>query len=1137
MSANPLLPALEPSHCAVVEACAGSGKTWLLVSRMLRLLLAGAAPAELLAITFTRKAAAEMQARLDTWLADLALMPDAEVLDFLEQRGLSGAVARAALPAARGLLEKVLATPPMITTFHGWFFHLIARAPLPLRLPGEVLEDAALLREEAWFALAETLGRKRGGPEESAFRELASEFSLSSLRGLLNALLTRRAEWWAAGQGHDDPVAIACAALEERLGVSEADDTAETLLADARFIGDLAEYRGLAARNGAMGLKTDVERAEQLALAESLATLASLFLTQAGTPRACKLSDALGKRLGADAPIYVELHHRLAEQVLQTLDRQAEQRALRLNRLVLTVGQAYLDTYQRLKNERGGLDFSDGELEAARLLDDDEAAGAILSRLDARWKHLLLDEFQDSNPLQWRILQAWLAAYGADGARPTVFLVGDPKQSIYRFRRAEPRLFAVAADWLEANFQARHFPLNDTRRCAPRVVAWVNALFSGRADYPLFTAHGAHQTTLPGHCELHLAEAGNTAAEAPIAFRDPLTQAPARAPHKREQEAAWVARRINQIVGHLVLADGNSATFGDITLLYSKRRDLDVFEAAFKAAAIPFVGDRRGGLLASLEATDLMALLGILSSPLDDLALAQTLKCPVFGFSDDDLKYLAAPPHPRPLIEPLPFGISRGERGANWWQRLHAWAAQTDAPPHVARAARLLDAWRGVAGHLPVHDLLDRIFHEGEVIKRYGATVAAHLRAGVLANLEGLLGLSLGLSGGRYPSLPRFLDELKQLRDKAGQDAPDEPPASDGDAVRMLTIHAAKGLEAPVIFLIKADDGEGRDEHSGVIMDWPPGQDRPAHFSIYGPKAWRGGGRDDLLAREAEQAAREHLNLLYVAMTRARQALFVSGLQEAGKATSSKMEPAHWLGLLKTALERAEMAGLPEMAWLPSPSGVSSDLAAVFGQPSRMLGSSIRGAGGEGTTVDQAFAPDQAPYPHPDPLPEGEGATAPIGQLRPSSGPEADFGNAVHACLEWITEGMDVGDAVRKLTASYGLGPEAGERVADTVRRILAIAELAPAFDPTRHLRAHNEMEFLDGEGGAFRIDRLVEFSEEIWVLDYKTGGIDEPDLTRRALPYREQIEGYRAAARQLYRGRTVRAALVFADGMVWWLV
>ena len=1073
--ANALLPAIDPARSAVVEACAGSGKTWLLVSRMLRLLLAGAAPSELLAITFTRKAAAEMQARLDAWLTDLALLPDADALEFLAQRGITGQTAHDLLPTARGLLERVLAAPPLITTFHGWFFHLLARAPLSLRLPGEVLEDAALLREEAWFAFAEALGRTRGGAEETAFRELVGELSLSSVRGLLAALLARRAEWWAAGQGEANPVAAASEALAARLGVSEADDPTAALLEDPGFRCDLAEFQALLEANAGSGLSSDAARAARIASvidAEASAALDALhgvLLTRDGTVRSCKLSEALSKRLGGAAQRYVDLHHGLAGRLLQTLDRLAEQRALRLNRLGLTAGQAYLNAYQRLKDERGGLDFSDAELEAARLLDDEEAAGAVLMKLDARWKHLLLDEFQDTTPLQWRILQAWLAAYGADGERPTVFLVGDPKQSIYRFRRAEPRLFATAADWLAENYQARRYPQNETRRCAPRVVAWVNALFGGRDDYPVFTAHSAHQSGLPGCCEIHLAEPGDALAPAAIRFRDPLAQAPATPAPKRLHEAAWVAARIAAIVGHLELADGAGgsrlADYRDITLLYAKRRDLDVFEAAFKRVGIPYVGDRRGGLLASLEAEDLVALLTVLVSPLDDLALAQSLKCPVFGCTDEDLEHLACGEGP-------------------WWLRLLAWSKAPAAPARIVRAAHLLAAWRQVAGPLPVHDLLDRVFHEGELRSRYAAAVAPHLRAGVLANLDGVLGLSLGLSGGRFPSLPRFLDELRQLRDKAGQDAPDEPPTSDANAVRMLTIHAAKGLEAAVVCLIKADEGDGRDEHYGVIMDWPPVARRPVHFSLHGPKAWRGAGRDDLFAQEAEQAARERLNLLYVAMTRARQALFISGVVAADK------PPAHWLGLAQTALQQAAMAGLPMSCWRDA-----------------------------GTVAVLANPPVAAP---------GAGIP-PIGQYRPPVGPEAEFGIAVHACLEWITEGLAEADAHARL------GITADSPIAAAVRRILAIPELAAAFDPTRHLCARNEMEFLDGSGQSFRIDRLVEFADAVWVLDYKTGSLDEPDPACRALPYLAQLDGYREAARQLYPDKPVRTALVFTDGAVEW--
>ena len=237
-----LLPALDPAGSAVVEACAGSGKTWLLVSRMIRLLLAGAAPSELLAITFTRKAAAEMRNRLDGWLTDLALSPDEEAIEFLVQRGLAEADARVVLPNARGLLEKVLtARPgPMITTFHGWFFHLLSHAPLSLRRPGEVIEDAVLLREEAWHAFTEKLGLERGGSVESAFTELAAELPLASLRELLEGLLDRSAEWWTAGLEKADPVAAACEDLECLLGVAEGEDVFAELFAAPGFAAECA---------------------------------------------------------------------------------------------------------------------------------------------------------------------------------------------------------------------------------------------------------------------------------------------------------------------------------------------------------------------------------------------------------------------------------------------------------------------------------------------------------------------------------------------------------------------------------------------------------------------------------------------------------------------------------------------------------------------------------------------------------------------------------------------------------------------------------------------------------------------------------------------------------------------------------
>ncbi len=1115
-----LLQALDPARNVVVEACAGSGKTWLLVSRMIRLLLAGAAPSELLAITFTRKAAEEMKDRLYRWLELLAVAGDDEAVAFLVERGLSPAAARAALPVARGLFERVLMEPvgPVITTFHGWFFHLLARAPITARTPTRVLADAALRLREAWLTYAESLRRQSGQPGEAAFRSLLTELNLHGTQALLQGFVARRAEWWAWAAGRVDPVADCVAELEALAGVDEAEDVAAGLLAEPELDGLLHEYLELLTLNGT-GAKKAAARAATLA--EALAQtdtqarffgLCAALLKQDGQPFAdYQAGKALDGRLTpAGAGRFLELHALLAGRVAETRARLEEQRALRLHRCGLTAGLGLLEQYQRLKAEQDGLDFTGAEWEAWRLLSDEGLAPALLAKLDARWKHILLDEFQDTNPLQWQILRAWLAAYGADGERPTLFLVGDPKQSIYRFRRAEPRLFAEARDWLLHDWQALHVPTDLTRRLAPRVAAWVNGVFDGLEVYPEFRRHTVYQTDLPGGCEILLAERGR-ADDAPPGsplskrggggidsasgvqasseypptplwergekegsqLRDPLHEPPPDEPEPRADEARRVAERILAMVGRLAVRDGGGerpARWSDIYLLAASRTGLDAFEQALRAAGIPYVTGRRGGLLATLEAADLMALLTWLTTPHADLALAQVLRCPVFAWTDDDLLCL----------------VDRAERWADraepaWVDRLAGWAAETDAPAHVRHTWDRLAGWQRLAGRVPAHDLLDRIFHEGEVEARYAAAVPAHLRAGVLANLRALLALSLEFSGGRYPSLPRFLDELRSLRDRAGDEAPDEPPAAAGDCVRLLTIHAAKGLEAPIVFLLKADEKERDREHYGVLLDWPADAERPGHFSLFGPQALRGRAREALFDKEKALRSLERLNLLYVAMTRARQVLVVSGLDDAAEGT--------WLDLAGKGLARAQLDGLPEV-----------EETAVAPGPTE---------------------PVVQPHPEEAPVP-------PLGTLRPPDSAEAALGVLVHRYLELAAEGWLEADIRHDLDC----GEARFERVRGQARALLDAPGLRRFFDPAAYLNALNELEFVAADGSLRRIDRLVEFSDAVWVLDFKTGGLEEPDPARRAAPHLGQLLAYRQAVAQLYPGRPVRTALLFVDGL-----
>ncbi|MCS6786623.1 MAG: UvrD-helicase domain-containing protein, partial [Thiobacillaceae bacterium] len=1031
------------------------------------------------AITFTRKAAQEMRERLYQWLERMALAPAAEVVDFLVERGLSQAEARAALPRAQGLFEQVLTSRPgpMITTFHGWFLHLLRQAPLAVRAPQQVVEDGALLLQEAWQTWTAGLAQQVGSAEERALRWLLGELPLSSVRQLLMSFVGRRAEWWAWATGRADPCAEAWAALGAPGDVDEAAQPVAELLTDGVFIASLREYRPLLARQLAhstrdAGRLTALEEAlaalqgappvDAAALARVWERLVTVLLTQEGSPRIYKDGPTLRGRLGADAERFLALHDQLAARV-QAVQRQlAAQRARRLHRMGLTAGLGLLAQYQRLKQARDAIDFTDAEWLAWRLLTDAEAGPAVLMRLDARWRHVLIDEFQDTNPLQWQVLRAWLDAYGRDGERPSLFLVGDPKQSIYRFRRAEPLLFAAAAQWLQDEWDALHIPHDSTRRLAPRVAAWVNAVFAGRADYPGFTPHTALARDLPGLCELIVVPRQRGGDDERSEPRDPLTEPPPSPPQARALEAQAVAARIQAMVGRLLVRDAageRPARHGDILLLAARRSQLEVFEQALRRAGIPYIGTRRGGLLDTLEAADLMALLHWLTTPGDDLALAHVLRSPICAFDDADLLSLAT------------------RSGPHWHARLMAWAAEAQAPAHVRRAAGLLEGWLNRAGCVPAHDLIDRIVHEGELPARYAAAAPAHLRTAVLANLQALLELTLKLSGARYPSLPRLLDELTALQEQAGEEGPDEPPAAQADAVRMLTIHAAKGLEAPIVFLLKADEAEPDPDPYGVLLDWPVEASAPRHFVLYGPKAWQSEAQAAAFAQERARMARERLNLLYVAMTRARQALVLSGLDDAG--------PDSWLVQARTALERIgpQLAVLPAMA--------------------------------ECTAAVQAVPPQPAPAPLSSP---------PLGQRRTLGPPQAALGVQVHRYLELAGRGW----AEAAIRQDLGLDAETYARVRTQAQRLLDAPALARFFDPRRYRAASNELEFVDGDGQLRRIDRVVEFDDEVWVLDYKTGETEPATALAR---HQTQLAAYRQAIRHLYPDRRVRAALVLADG------
>ena len=1090
-SAALTLSALDPARSVVVEACAGSGKTWLLASRIVRLLLAGVAPGEILAITFTRKAAREIEERVVGWLQTMATADDGELAVFLAERGVAP-VGADQLRAARGLYERVLAAQPAlnVNTFHGWFLQLVDVAPLSAGLAGATLaESGARLFDELWQSFAARLQKAADSAATQCFVRLLADAGSEQTRRLIRRALDRRSEWLAFGESGErrerDVAAQVVGALRELLNAGAPGDALAAFFS-GEWAGDFQAYLGFLEMSA---LKGDVQGAANLraALGETdaalrFAGLQSVLLTREQTLRAKKPGKTLDARYTpAGAARFLDLHARLGAALLDCLEAQRAEAIVAFNHDASTVFQAFLAHVDEFKQARRQIDFVDAEWNVLKLLRHDDTAAFLQARLDSRYRHVLLDEFQDTSPLQWQILLGWLAAY-SDGARPSVFLVGDPKQSIYRFRRAEPRLFLVAADFLQSHFAAIRCELDSTRRNARAIVDVVNALFLGVPEFAPFRAQSTLAGALPGRVELLplcAKDADDSAqdGEARRALRDPLAEA-ALEPEdsRRQQEAERLAAKLREMLG----ADGSAwqiderAADGtvrrrplrcdDIMLLVRTRTHLACYERALAAAAIPFVAGSRGGLLAALEVRDVVALLEFLVTPLADLKLAQALRSPLFACSDDDLMALA----------------SRSEAG--WWRRLQALTAEGLGSPPLARAARLLGAWLPAADRLPAHDLLDRIYHQGEVLARYRLAVPESLVAGVEANLQALLQFALDVDGGRYPSLPRFIDELRELRDGDDSEAPDEgaieSAGADAGRVRILTIHGAKGLEAPVVWLLDANAAPRAPDAWDLLVDWPPQAAAPAHVSFYGRQNERGKARTPLFDAEQAAAAREELNLLYVAITRARQVFIASGIDNAKAGAQSPyrlLEAA--LGTLCGALAYGDALPLAAQALPAAPASVAASL--------------------------------------PSPLPA-------IGERRQPPGEAERFGVLLHALLERRSEGT----ADDGWWTALGFADDDYRRVLPVAERILGASVLQRFFDPAQYRRAWNEVDLCTRAGALLRIDRLVELDDACWVLDYKSSRSD----TARLDEYRAQVAEYCSVVADVFPGKAVRGALIFGD-------
>jgi len=1108
-----LAAALEPARNTTVRASAGTGKTWMLVARITRLLLAGAEPQSVLAITFTRKAAAEMRDRLLERLAQWSGCAQAELDAELALIGLApGDELRA---RARALYEELLRDPVPVraTTFHAFCQDVLRLFPLEADIPPgfEVAQGSGLIVAEAWDALYAQATAQPGAAAAQALEILYRECNgLFNTRKVLQGFVGHCSDWWAYTEDAPDPVAYAVDRLRERLGIEPGSDPVAELF-DGETLSRLGEFAALLDGNGT---KTDTGQArliEQVVLdgalpgAQRLAGMKTLFYTQAGPLRQCKPSAARAKRLGeAGEQRFFELRGQLLGELDAALEVLARKKTLAVNTAWYEAGAALLENYQRLKRERRLLDFADLEWQACRILGSPEHAEWIQYKLDARIDHLLVDEFQDTNPTQWRLLLPLLGEFAVpapDRAR-SVFLVGDVKQSIYGFRRANPQLFDTAEDWLRRNMEAGTRSLRASWRSSPAIIDFVNRVFDDGA-LPDFAEHSTHLEGCWGQVEVLPLFEAEQPAEAEAGFRNPLLS-PRRAQGTSAElvEGRALARRIAELVAApTVIGDGPQARpagYGDVLVLVRRRRHIPLYEQAMREAGIPFLSASKGALLESLEVRDMISLLNVLVTPFDNLDLATVLRSPLFGCGDDELIALARC------------------TDDNWWHRLLGNAAQWPAASALGRASRLLAQWHALAGMIPIQDLLDRVYKEGNVLARYASAAPGPLRPRVQANLGKLIELALEVDAGRYPSLTRFLEHLSALRETADE-APDTPPAAGtAQRVRIMTIHAAKGLEAPVVCLADSTGMPARNAAWQVLADWPHNAAAPVGLMLCPGKDHRDSVSQSLIDGRHEADRLEDMNLLYVALTRARQVLLISGTAD------SRGDACGWYALIADRLGFDPAVGLAP-APLPQPPAVAppAEAAPATADVDARLRLPL-----PGLRADSGSGP---------------GYAAGRDEAGGDSGDALLRGTVIHRLLEWAT-GDDGGRLPARVAVEFDLAPDDPDLQEwwREVRLLLGLEKFRPLFYPAADTAAWNEVpiSYLDAEGQTVYglIDRLLLSPGAATIIDYKTHRFATPEnVASLAAQYDGQMQRYAAGVSRLWPAHRVNTVLVFtACGEAW---
>jgi ATP-dependent helicase/nuclease subunit A len=1104
--------ASDPAISAIVSASAGSGKTKVLTDRVLRLLLGGAEPSRILCITYTKAASAEMEQRIEAQLGTWAIAAEEALRASLEAL-MGQPPAAKTLARARTLFACVMDAPVRIRilTIHAFCQSVLGRFPLEAGVAPHftLIDDTAsqALLQEARQKLLSGLDARGRQHEDatcfSAIARLTAIISETSFNELMEEIIAQRQQFLPWFQEGDDAEALYAQVFEsfhtdrgctdESLAQRYCQASAEHKAALKQAAAILAAFSAQKDQAMAQALQFWVREGDgSLQIQEE--NYLTAFLTQKGTPRKDPVTKKALEALGSHAQALLQEQERM---VAFTSARQSL-RLAQWTQDACILARGLLTLYRELKAQQGYLDYDDLILQTVQLFERSGMAQWVLYKLDGGIDHLLLDEAQDTSPQQWRLVEIlaeeFFAGEGARSLKRTLFVVGDEKQSIYSFQGARPAAFDKMRQKLLRLTQThgsvlQHVRLDRSFRSAAPVLEAVDNVFlqadarKGLVFSEHDIRHAVHRTGAAGRVELW------ELCEAPQELETEAWEAPATPtsqPSVQQLCAERIAATIEEWVRQkrILASQGRPVAAGDILILVQRRGSFaGAMLRALKQRGIPVAGADRMILSEHIAVMDCMVLGDFLLLPGDDLSLATVLKSPFIGMSEEDV-----------------FALAYGRGNQSLWSKLKA-------------DARFLQTYTFLSDLLAKTDYLTPYALYAYLLETLHGRrkLAARLGSEIEDPLNEFLALAMEYEAMHPPSLQGFLQWLRTGATQIKRDM-----EKSHDEVRIMTVHGAKGLQAPVVFLPdttrtpRYDTGIlWTEEGKPAVPLWTP-------FSDLSDRWY-----NTLKAQWKNAADEEYHRLLYVAMTRAEDELYICGWK--GKKAITE---GCWYELIRRGLDGAlseAVDGRRSMANTQTAvvkKGVGIPLSESTGIP----------------RWGDEDAPTEPPAPRNITPSHAEPALARLPVMQDAYARQR--GLLIHRLLQYLP---DIAQEKREAAmahfmARYGTALREAERVLveREVLNILNHSGFRHVFGPGSAAEVSISGIVEDNAGNPVvvsgQIDRLAVQGDDVYVIDFKTNRTAPKTQETVPASYLAQMRAYHRLVSDIYPQKRVHCALIWTS-------